>query len=98
MRLFSGLPARVFGCVVFVRQNAGKLDPKALRCIFVGYFGTQKGYRSYHPPSRKFFVSADVAFNESTFYYQPATSPEAVPIEKEGTDLESLCLKEVISI
>ena len=37
VRLFTGLSAKVFGCVVFVHQNIGKVDPRGLRCIFVGY-------------------------------------------------------------
>ena len=37
VRLFSGLPARVFGCIVFVHQNSGKFDPRGLRCIVVEY-------------------------------------------------------------
>ena len=43
VRLFSGLLARVFGCVAFVHQDAGKLDPRGLKCVFIGYSGTQKG-------------------------------------------------------
>jgi transposase InsO family protein len=34
------LPPRVFGCVYFVkdhRPSVGKLDPQAVKCIFVGY-------------------------------------------------------------
>ena len=65
MKLFSGLPARIFGCVTFVHQSVGKLDPRALRCVFVGYSSTQKGYRCYHPLTRKFLVFAYVMFNES---------------------------------
>ena len=42
------LPPRVFGCVAFVhlhKNQRGKLDPCALRCVFVGYAAHQKGYR-----------------------------------------------------
>ena len=52
----NNLVPRVFGCVSFVHvhsQNKGKLDPKALKCVFVGYSSTQKGYKCYHPPSKK---------------------------------------------
>jgi hypothetical protein len=40
------LPLKIFGCVCFVqdyRPNVGKLDPRAVKCIFVGYSTTQKG-------------------------------------------------------
>ena len=90
VRLFMGLPARVFGCVAFIHQNTGKLDPRGLRCIFIGYSGSQKGYRCYHPPSRKFFVSADIVFNESENYYATENLPKDVPEETEQTGLDFL--------
>src|SRR5262249_45436670 len=59
------VPPKIFGCVCFVhRTNVEKLDPRALKCVFVGYSSTQKGYKCYHPPSRKYFVSMDVTFRE----------------------------------
>jgi hypothetical protein len=39
------LPLKVFGCVCFVKDNrpsVGKLDPRAVKCVFVGYSATQK--------------------------------------------------------
>ena len=91
IRLFSGLPPRVFGCVAFIHQDAGKLDPRGLKCVFIGYSGTQKGYRCYHPPSRKFFVSADVVFNEDDLYFVVAKRVlSSSPVEKEQIDLEFL--------
>ena len=53
--LFSN-PLKVFGCVCFVHNHAPtreKLDPHAIKCVFVGYSPTQKGYKCYHPPTRK---------------------------------------------
>lgn len=49
-----------------------KLSPRARKCVFLGYSRTQKGYRCYHPESRRFFVSADVTFFESTSYFTSA--------------------------
>ena len=49
----------IFGCVSFVHVpsgDRGKLDPRALKCVFIGYSSTQKGYKCYHPPSKKFCV------------------------------------------
>jgi hypothetical protein len=42
------LTPRIFGCVCFVHihnNNRGKLDPRDLKCVFVGYSSTQKGYK-----------------------------------------------------
>ena len=49
-----------------VRPQVFKLDPKSLKCIFLGYSRVQKGYRCYCPPFRQYFVSIDVTFFEST--------------------------------
>ena len=71
--LFS-IPPKVFGCVCFVHNHAptrGKLDPRAIKCVFVGYSPTQKGCKCYHPPTRKWYVSIDVIFFEEQSYFIP---------------------------
>lgn len=68
----NNLVPRIFGCVSFVHihgPNRGKLDPRALKCLFVGYSSTQKGYKCYHPPSKRFYVSIDVTFHEHRSYF-----------------------------
>jgi len=63
---------KVFGCVSFVHvptPNKSKLDPCALKCIFIGYYSTQKGYKCYHPPSKKASISANVTFAENIPYF-----------------------------
>jgi hypothetical protein len=72
------LPARVFGCVVFVhlpKNQRSKLDARALRCVFVGYGTHQKGYKCYHPPTQKFFVTMDVSFFEDACYFSSTEAP-----------------------
>lgn len=59
----KGASPKVFRCVCFVHVHVhglarGKLDPRALKCVFVGYSLMQKGCKCYHPPSRKQFVSS----------------------------------------
>ena len=57
LNFHTPLPLGIFGCVAFVHiphQARDKLDPRALRCIFLGYSPTQKGYKYYHHLTRKF--------------------------------------------
>ncbi|KAK3003662.1 hypothetical protein RJ639_020169 [Escallonia herrerae] len=70
--VLPNLPPHVFGCVAFVhlhKHQRNKLSPRALRCVFVGYAAHQKGYRCYHPPTRKMFITLDVVFHEDLMYF-----------------------------
>ena len=72
IRSSFNLAPRVFGCTSFVHihnHKREKLYPKALKCVFVGHSSTQKGYKCYHPPTRKLYVSADVTFIENKPYF-----------------------------
>jgi hypothetical protein len=74
---------KVFGCSCFVkdyRPSVGKLDPRALKCIFVGYSGKQKGYKCWCPSERRMFVSMDVVFREhEPFYGEPTDLTDVFP-------------------
>ena len=74
VKLKTGLPVKVFGCVCHVhnpKHKQNKWNAKALKCVFLGYSTTQKGYKVYHPLTRKYIVSKDVLFEEKLFYYKP---------------------------
>lgn len=45
--------------------------------MFLGYGTHQKGYRCYHPPTRRMYITMDVTFLESEYYFseQLSTSP-----------------------
>ena len=68
------LSPKVFGCVCFVhdyRNDIRKLDPCAVKCVFVGYSSTKKGYCCWCPSEHRFFISMDVTFHEYEPYYEP---------------------------
>ena len=59
---------RVFGCEAHAhipKDERHKLDPKARKCIFLGYGEETKGYRLYNTKKKKVFHSRDVKFNEA---------------------------------
>ena len=63
---------KVFGCIAYVHipyELRTKLDPKAKKCIFIGYSLEQKGYRCYNPVTRQIRVSRDVVFDELNSWY-----------------------------
>ena len=86
-RLITNIPLKIFGCVAFVHNfnpQKSKFDPKAHRCIFVGYPTNQKGYKCFDPISKKLHVSMDVTFHEGTSYYNPShVQGESQPNEHE---------------
>jgi len=45
------------------------LDKTARKCIFVSYTSTTQHYKLYDSVKRKFLLSRDVVFEESTSYY-----------------------------
>ena len=65
---FFPIEPRVFGFTCFVwdvRPHVSKLNPKSLKCIFLGYFGVQKGYKCYCPSLNRYLVSVNVTFLEN---------------------------------
>ncbi|KAM2707578.1 hypothetical protein EV1_036542 [Malus domestica] len=71
------LTPRVFGCVAYVhihKIHRSKLDPCALWCVFVGFASQQKGYKCYHPETRHMYVTMDVTFSESEYFYSSIPS------------------------
>ena len=62
---------RVFGCLAYAHVKGDKLEPRALRCIFLGYLESVKAYKLWclEPCMRKSIVIRDVVFNEAVMGY-----------------------------
>ena len=98
----SELEPKVFGCLAFThiqQHQRTKLDPRAQRCVFIGYSPRQKGYKCYSPITRKVVVTMDVTFFETYAYYttpelqgeiQPQPTVAEVAETEEALDLENL--------
>jgi hypothetical protein len=71
------------------RPSVGKLDPRAVKCVFVGYFGKQKGYKCWCRSEKRMFVSMDVVLREHEPYYgEPIDLTDVFPDYVTGLDNE----------
>ncbi|KAA0054163.1 Cysteine-rich RLK (RECEPTOR-like protein kinase) 8 [Cucumis melo var. makuwa] len=87
-RLVSEVPLRVFGCIAYVHSfgpNQTKFTPRARACVFVGYPPHQHGYKCFHPPSRKYFVTMDVTFCEDRSYF-PVSHLQGESVSEESNN------------
>ncbi|XXG53767.1 hypothetical protein AAC387_Pa03g1810 [Persea americana] len=48
---------------------ANKFQPKSYPYLFIGYSSKHKGYRCYHPPTKKIYISRHVVFDENVLPY-----------------------------
>lgn len=57
---------RVFGCVAYAHIRQEKVEPRALRCIFLGYPEGVQDHRLWclEPGHMRCITSQDVVFNE----------------------------------
>ena len=76
------LPPCIFGCVVFVhlsKHSQTKLEPRAIKCVFVVDGVHQKGYRCFDLIHNRLYTTMDCDFFEDTFYFtQPSSQEESV--------------------
>ncbi|GKF14515.1 hypothetical protein Tco_0055977 [Tanacetum coccineum] len=50
-----------------------KLEPRSIKCIFVGYAKETMGYSFYYPPKNKVFVAWNAEFFENSLITQEAS-------------------------
>jgi transposase InsO family protein len=54
IEVWSGSPydysqLRVFGCTAYAHVDNGKLEPRAIKCVFLGYGSGVKAYKLWNP-------------------------------------------------
>ena len=79
---------KVFGCIAYVHvpdELCTKLDPKAEKCVFIGYSLEQKGYKCYNPVTRQVRVSRDVVFDELASWYAYVKDDIGADVKEDGS-------------
>ena len=75
----------MLGCIAYVHvpdELRTKLDPKAKKCVFVGYSLEQKGYQFYNPVTCQVRVSKDVVFDALKSWYSDANDGIGVDVKE----------------
>ena len=72
---------RVFGCTAYAHVSQGKLEPRAKKCIFMGYPDGVKGYKLWYRERgvSKILISRDVVFREDQMFMGGDKDTEPVP-------------------
>nr|CAE02229.2 OSJNBb0015C06.7 [Oryza sativa Japonica Group] len=81
--VWFGMPAdysqmRVFGCTAYAHVDNGKLEPRVIKFLFLGYGSGVKGYKLWNPETNKAFMSRSVVFNESVIF-NDSLSTDVIP-------------------
>jgi hypothetical protein len=90
------LPPRVFGCVAFIhlhKHQRNKLQPWALRCVFIGYATHQKSYRCYHPPTQKCLSRWMWFFMKTQYIFLGLTFRGSIKMNFRLYTMKSICLQ-----
>ena len=77
-KVWSGTPTsysdlKIFGCPAYAHVDNGKLEPKSIKCVFLGYESNVKGYNLWYPETKKIILSRDVIFYETTMLHDSSS-------------------------
>jgi hypothetical protein len=85
IEVWFGSPAdysqlRVFGCIGYAHVDNGKLEPRDVKCIFLGSQSGVKGYKLWNPQTQKVVISRNVIFKESAML--PDNPSTSAPVQQ----------------
>ena len=86
---------KIFGCLCYaynISHGGDKFASKSRRCIFLGYFYTQKGWKLYDLETKKYFVSRIVKFIEHKY---PFGASEPLPVSYNVSQSVEYCEEEM---
>ena len=80
---------KVWGCEALVKRDTpNKLEPRAIKCIFVGYPKETMGYYFYYPTENKIFVARYAEFFENSLISQEASGSKVDFDELQSEDAQ----------
>ena len=74
----TSLHLKIFGCPAYAYVDNGKLEPRLMKCIFLGYKSSVKGYKLWCSEPKKLVISRDVIFYETSMIQVLATKDSSV--------------------
>lgn len=86
---------RVFGCTAYPHVDNGKLELRAVKCIFLGYVFGVKVFSLWNPEAKKILLSKNVVFNEKVMYHD-TLSTNASRIEEERLKVQVEHVDEIV--
>src|SRR3954469_441345 len=92
---------KVWGCEAYVKKlQPDKLEPKAEKCIFIGYPKETIGYTFYHRAEGKIFVAKNGSFLEKEFLSKEVTGRkvELDEVTEPSLELASSAAPEVVPV
>ncbi|GKB62454.1 retrotransposon protein, putative, ty1-copia subclass [Tanacetum coccineum] len=85
VRILNMVPTKKVCEALVKRDMPDKLDPRSIKCIFVGYPKKTMGYYFYYPLENKIFVARNAEFFENSLMVQEASGSHGL-LESSGSD------------
>ncbi|KAG8476901.1 hypothetical protein CXB51_030380 [Gossypium anomalum] len=64
-RMNRTIMEKIYGCPAYAHVDNGKLEPRSIKCVFLGYKSGVKGYKLWCLENRKVVISRDVVFDKT---------------------------------